>query len=87
MTREILDKALGITSDMNTIYAIQSILANSKGVNFLAAIEAKKFDSQRICVEECRVLNHVKLPENIRKRFEEVLREELDKLEKEFREL
>lgn len=86
MTREILDKALEINCDMNTIYAIQSVLANSNG-HFLAAIEAKKFDSQRIVVEECRVKNHVILPEHIRKRFDEVLREELDKLEKEFKEL
>lgn len=72
MTREILDKALEISGDMNTIYAIQSVLANSKG-HFLAAIEAKKFDSQKIVIEECRVKNHVILPENIRKRFEDVL--------------
>lgn len=86
MTREILDKALEISGDMNTIYAIQSVLANSKG-RFLATIEAKKFDSQKIVIEECRVINHVNLPEHIRKRFDEVLREELDKLESEFKEL
>lgn len=87
MTREDFDRAIEINSDINNVYAIQSVLANSKNGKFLAAIEAKEFDSQRIVIRDCRVLNHVVVPKNIMEKFEKILHEELERLEKEFREL
>lgn len=87
MTREVFDRAIEINSDINNVYAIQNVLGNSKNGKFLAAIEVKEFDSQRIVVEDCRVLNHVVVPKNIMEKFEKILHEELERLEREFREL
>lgn len=87
MTRENFDKAIEINSEINNIYALQSALGNSKNGRFLAAIEAKRFDATGIVIEDCRVLNHVRVPENVMEKFEKILREELERLNREFREL
>ena len=87
MTQEQFDKAIQIHSDMNEIYALQNTLANSKNARFIAAIEVKKFDEQRIIVEECKILNHTRIPVNIMEKFEKILWEELDRLKTEFNKL
>ncbi len=86
MTREDFDKAIEINSNLNTIYEIKDVLRNSKN-RLLAAIEAKKFNQSGTVVEECRVLNHVKVPEHIMEKFEKILIEEIEILNKEFKEL
>ena len=87
MTQEQFDRAIQISSDMNEIYALQDTLANSKNSRFIAAIEVKKFDAQRISIEECEVLNHARIPANIMEKFEKILWEELDRLKAEFNRL
>ena len=73
----------------DTIIELQCVLGNSNDNGFdnryLAAIDAKKIKG--FVVEECKVLNHVKVPENIMKRFEEVLWDELEKAKNEFKTL
>lgn len=87
MTQEQFDKAIQIHNDMNEIYALQNTLANSKNARFIAAIEVKKFDTQKIVVEECKVLNHTHIPAHIMEKFEKILWEELDRLKTEFNKL
>lgn len=86
MTKETLDEALRISSEMNRINAIQEVLRNSKN-RLLAAIEVKKMDPTKTVVEECRVVNDAIIPSHIMEKFEQVLWDELHALEKEFREL
>lgn len=89
MTDEKFERACEIRADINTIVQLQSLLGNSKNNEFddkyLAAIDVKKFNG--FVVEECKVLNHIRVPEDIMKRFEEVLWDEYNKLVKEFKEL
>lgn len=87
MTRENFDKAIEINSEINNIYALQNALGNSKNGRFLAAIEAKRFDATGIVIEDCKVLNYVKVPKYVMEKFEKILWEELERLNKEFKEL
>ena len=86
MTIETFERAIDIKNQMEILYELQNVLANSNcnNENYLAAIEAKEYDHTGIVVEDCKVWNHVKVPKNIMERFEEVLLEELGKLTKEF---
>ena len=87
MTYEQYDKATQIHVDMNTIYGLQSVLGNCKNGRYLATIEAKKWDSSGIVIEDCKVVNHARVPEHIMERFEKILWEELDILKTEFNKL
>lgn len=84
MTYEQYDKATQIYVDMNVIYALQDTLGNCKNGRYLATIEAKKWDSSGIVIEDCKVVNHAKIPTHIMKKFEKILWEELDILKTEF---
>lgn len=89
VTDEIFEKAVEIRDTINTIIELQGVLGNSKDNSFdnryLAAIDARKIKG--FVVEECKVLNHIKVPENIMKRFEEILWDELEKARNEFKTL
>ncbi len=90
MTDEKFERACEIRESINTIVEIQNTLGNSQnkdGKHYLAAIEAKDFSHGGLCVTDCSVLNHIKVPEYIMKRFEEVLWEEFHKLQEEFKAL
>lgn len=89
MTRENFDKAIEINSEINNIYALQDALGNSKNGRFLAAIEAKRFDATAtgIAIEDCKVLNYVRVPQYVMEKFEKILWDELERLNKEFKEL
>lgn len=87
MTDEQYDKAVQIRSDMNAIYVLQDTLGSAKNDRFLSAIKVEKWDSSGLVVEHCDVLNHAKVPEHIMEKFEKILWEELDALNKEFRKL
>lgn len=86
MTDEIFEKAVEIRERINTIIDLQSVLNNSKdngcGDKYLAAIDTKH--SKGFIVDECEILNRIKVPENIMKRFEAVLWDELEKTENEY---
>lgn len=86
MTMETFERAIEIKSQIDTLYSVQDVLANSNCDNnsYLAAIKAKKLSQSGIVVEDCEVWNHVRIPKNVMKRFEEVLWEEIGKLNKEF---
>lgn len=87
MTDEIFEKAVEIRNIINTIVELQCVLGNSKdngcGDKYLAAIDIQKIKG--FIVEECKVLNHIRVPENIMKRFEDVLWDELRMAEDEFK--
>lgn len=89
MTDEIFERAIEIRNTIDTIIELQCVLGNSKdsgcGDKYLAAIDAKKING--FVVEECKVLNHIRVPENIMKRFEDVLWDELEKAGNEFKAL
>ena len=89
MTDEIFEKAVEIREKINTISILQSVLANSKdngcGNKYLAAIDAKKIDG--FIVKECEVLNHIRVPEDVMERLEEVLWDEYCKASNEFKAL
>lgn len=89
MTDEIFEKAVEIRDTINTIVEIQNVLGNSKnngcGDKYLAAIDVEKING--FVVEECKVLNHIRVPENIMKRFEDVLWDEFKKAKDEFESL
>ena len=89
MTDEIFEKAVEIREKINTISMLQGVLANSKdngcGNKYLAAIDAKKING--FYVEECKVLNHVRIPEDIMERLEAILWEEYRKASNEFKAL
>jgi len=87
MTRENFDKAIEINSEINNIYALQNTLGNSKNGRFLAAIEAKKFDATKTVIDDCKVLNYVYVPQYVMEKFEKILWDELERLNKEFKEL
>ena len=86
MTDEIFERAIEIRNTINTIIGLQCVLSNSEdngcGDKYLAAIDVKKING--FVVEECKVLNHIRVPENIMKRFEDVLWDELEKAKNEF---
>ena len=86
MTRENFDKAIEINSEINNIYELHDALGNSKNGRFLAAIEAKRFDATGI-VEDYKVLNYVRVPLYVIEKFEKILWDELERLNKEFKEL
>lgn len=89
MTDEIFERAIEIRDTINVIMVLQDVLCNSKnnghGDRYLAAIDAKKING--FVVEDCKVLNHIRVPENIMKRFEAVLWDELEKANDEFKAL
>lgn len=91
MTDEKFERAREIRRSIYTIVELQGLLANSKnngfGNKYLAAIDAKKFDSSGYLVEECKVLNHIQVPVFIMEKFESILWDEYHRLEKEFEEL
>lgn len=89
MTDKTFEKAVEIRERINTISILQGVLDNSKdngcGEKYLAAIDVKKING--FYVEECKVLNHVRVPEDIMKRLEEVLWDEYYKASNEFKAL
>lgn len=91
MTDEKFEKACEIKSSIDAIVDLQDLLANSKdngfGQKYLAAIDVRKFSSDRYLVEECDVLNHVQVPVFIMEKFNNILLDEYHKLQKEFEEL
>lgn len=86
MTDEIFEKAIEIQKRINTIIDLQGVLGNSKdngcGDKYLAAIDINHGNG--FIAEEHAVLKRIKVPENIMKRFESVLWDELEKAEDEF---
>lgn len=87
MTYEQFDKATQIHVDMNVIYELQNTLGNAKNGRYLATIEVKKWDSSGVVIEDCKVVNHAKVPAHIMEKFEKILWEELNALKTEFNRL
>lgn len=90
MTDEVFERACEIRDSINNIVEIQNTLGNSQNKDhkhYLAAIEVNALSPNGICVTDCKVLNHVRVPEHIMKRFEEVLWDEFHKLQDEFNSL
>lgn len=89
MTMETFERAVDIKNKMEIISELQNVLSNSNcdDESYLAAIKVKKFSNTGNVVEDCKVWNHIKIPKDIKARFEEVLWEEQHKLSKEFDEL
>lgn len=89
MTNEVFERAIEIKDNINTIVELQSVLSNSKnnghGDKYLAAIDVKKLNG--FVVEDCNVLNHIRVPENIIEKFEAILWDELKNLQNEFESL
>lgn len=87
----MFERAVEIRDMINTIIELQGVLGNVQDNDFedkyLAAIDAKRFSSSGYVVEECKVLNHVKVPEYILKKFESILWDELSILQEEFKTL
>lgn len=91
MTKEIFEKACEIKENMEAIYRLDSVLANSTdngcGDKYLASIDVKKLKPNSCVVAECDVLNHEKVPEFIMEKFKKIVWDEYHRLEKEFEEL
>ena len=87
MTYEQYDKATQIHADMNVIYELQATLGNCKNGRYLATIEAMRWDATGFVIDDCKVINHTKVPAHIMEKFEKILWEELDILKTEFNKL
>jgi hypothetical protein len=91
MTYEKFERACEIKASIDTIAELRDLLANSNdngfGQKYLASIDAKKFDNSGHIIEKCDVLNYIQVPVFIMEKFNDVLRDEHYKLQKEFEEL
>lgn len=89
MTDEIFEKAIEIRNAIDNIVKLKGLFANSRdngfGDKYLAAIDIQKTDG--CVVKECKVLNHIQVPENIMEKFDIILWDELEKLQDEFKSL
>ena len=91
MTNEKFERACEIKASIDTIFELQSLLANSKdngfGQKYLAAIDVEEWDDSGCTIEYCNVLNHIQVPVFIMEKFDSILWDEYHKLQKEFEEL
>lgn len=87
MTYEQFEMATEIHEKMDEVYGLQDVIGSAKNGRYLATIEAKKWDSSGVVIEDCKVVNHAKVPTHILEKFEKILLEELDALKTEFNKL
>ena len=87
MTKEKFERACEIRDAMNVITELKAVLDNSvknkeQEDKYLAAINATRTNGS--IIEVCKVINYVRVPEDIMEKFKGILSEEYDKLDKEF---
>lgn len=88
MTYEIYEKAQELMGKMDYLMRIECLLKNACKGKYLATIDECTFESAlRICVADCKVLNHESLEDDIREKLLRVIRDEYDKVQKEFKAL
>ena len=91
MTEQQFEQAVELREQMNSLYELQSVIRSAKtnetGKRLLASIDATKFSDSGIIVNECKVVNHVHLSEDIMEKFDRLIWNELDLLQKAFEEL
>lgn len=86
MTKEKFERACEIKEAMDTITELEAVLNNSVkenyGERYLAAINPTRTNGS--IIEVCKVINYVRVPEDIMEKFKNILSEEYGKLGKEF---
>ena len=91
MTEQQFEQAVELREKINNLYEIQSVIRSAKtnetGKRLLASIDATKFSDSGIIVNECKVINHVFLPEDIMEKFDRIIWDELDLLQEAFKKL
>lgn len=88
MTEKQFEQAVELREKINNLYILQGVIKSAKpndtGKRFLASIDATKFSNSGIIVEDCKVINHAHLPEDIMEKFDRVIWNELDILQDAF---
>lgn len=87
MTKEQYSKAIDINVAMNVIYELQHAIGNATVGKYLCAVKEVKIDPTSGLLDGGEIINYAKLPKHIKEKFEKILREELERLEREFAEL
>lgn len=87
MNPENFERAVELHNRIENIYKLQCTLRNSQKRQYLAAIEVKELDDEGRNVKDCRVLNFTNIPDDILEKFQAILKEEMETLLKEFKDL
>lgn len=88
MTYDTYEKATDLMGRMDYLSRIECLLENACKGKYLATIGECTFENElRICVKDCKVLNHEVLENDIRERLLRVIRDEHSKVVEEFKAL
>lgn len=87
MTLEQYSRATDIMVDIDVIYELQHAIGNATEGKFLCAAKTVERNPTTGIYEGGEIMNYARLPKHIKEKFEQILKEELKRLEREFAEL
>ena len=91
MTEKQFEQAVELREKIESLYILQDVIKSAKpngtGKRFLASIDVTKFGHSEVLVDECKVLNHAHLSEDVMEKFDRIIWDELNLLQDAFKKL